>query len=60
MNLEQVNEWLTLVANIGVVVGIVFVGYQIRLTTDAVRSSGPALRRTLTGPCSTKSNAATP
>ena len=42
MNLDQMNKWLTLVANLGVVVGIVFVGYQIRLNTDAMRSSTQA------------------
>ena len=36
MNTEKINQWLTLSANIGVVAGIVFLGYELRLTRDAL------------------------
>jgi hypothetical protein len=37
MNLDQVNKWLTLVANLGVVAGIVLVAVQLHLNTEAIR-----------------------
>lgn len=30
MNMDKLNQWLTLVANVGVVVGIVFLAFEIR------------------------------
>ena len=36
--MERLNQWMTLVANIGVVAGIVFLAYEIRVNTDAVKS----------------------
>ena len=36
MNFERLNHWLTLVANVGVVAGIIFLAYEIRLTRDAL------------------------
>ncbi len=36
MNLEKVNQWLTLLASIGVLVGIVFLAIEMRNSSDAV------------------------
>ena len=40
--MERLNQWLTLVANFGVVIGIVFLAYEMRLNTDAMRSGTAA------------------
>ena len=40
--MEKLNRWLVLIANFGVVVGIGFVAYEMRLNTDAMRSSTAA------------------
>jgi hypothetical protein len=37
--MERINQWLTLVANLGVIAGIVFLAYEIQQNTAAVRSS---------------------
>ena len=39
MKLENLNRWLTLAANMGVIAGIVFLGIEIKQNTDATRSS---------------------
>jgi hypothetical protein len=39
---EKLNQWLTLVANFGVVVGIVFLAYEMRLNTDSMKSNTAA------------------
>ena len=36
MNLNKVNQWITLLANIGVLAGIVFLAIEIRQSGDAV------------------------
>ncbi len=36
MNLDQVNKWLTLVANFGVIGGLVLVAMQMNLATEAI------------------------
>ena len=36
--MERLNQWMTLVANIGVVAGLVFLAFEIRVNTNAVRS----------------------
>jgi hypothetical protein len=33
---EKLNQWLTLFANLGVLVGIVFLAYELRQTTDTL------------------------
>ena len=40
--MERLNQWLALVANFGVVIGIVFLAYEMRLNTDAMRSGTAA------------------
>ena len=35
--LDRVNRWLTLAANIGVLLGVIFVGYELRLSTDLAK-----------------------
>jgi hypothetical protein len=35
---ERLNQWMTLVANIGVVAGIVFLGFEIQQTGDAINA----------------------
>ncbi len=32
MNASKLNDWLGIAANIGVIVGLVFVGYELRQT----------------------------
>ena len=43
MNFEKINQWLSLLANIGVVIGIIFLALEIRTNTAtnriAIRSS---------------------
>lgn len=34
MNFDQLNRWLTLVANIGVIAGIVFLAYELRQNNE--------------------------
>ena len=36
---ERLNQWMMLVANVGVVAGIAFLAYEIQVNTDAVRST---------------------
>ena len=36
MYMNKVNNWLTLVANFGVIVGLVLVAMQMKLATDAI------------------------
>jgi hypothetical protein len=36
--MEKLNQWLTLAANVGVLVGIFFLAYEIRQNTEAVKS----------------------
>ena len=40
--MERLNQWLTLVANFGVVIGIVFLAYEMRLNTESMKSSTAA------------------
>ena len=50
MNLDQLNKWLTLVANLGVLAGIVLVAFQLKENTDATRvQSAYALNDTTIG-----------
>ncbi len=37
MNLDSVNRWLTLVANVGVLAGIIFLAYELQQNTVATR-----------------------
>ena len=39
MNLDSLNRWLTLAANLGVLVGVVFVAYEVRQNTEFARSN---------------------
>lgn len=39
MNLDQVNKWLTLLANFGVIGGLVFLALEIQQNTTAVQAS---------------------
>lgn len=36
--MDKLNRWLTLLANVGVIAGIVFLGIEIRQNTEMVRS----------------------
>ena len=42
MNLDQVNKWLTLVANLGVLAGFVLLAMQLNQNTTAIRSQNAA------------------
>jgi hypothetical protein len=37
MNSDKVNKWLTLVANVGILIGLVLVGFEIRQNSDLLR-----------------------
>ena len=37
--MERINTWLTLVANLGVVAGIVFLAFEIQVNTDALEEN---------------------
>ena len=36
--MDRLNQWLTLVANIGVVAGVLFVGFEIKQNTEQVQA----------------------
>ncbi len=36
---EKINRWFTLVGNLGVIAGIIFLAYEIQANTNAVRSA---------------------
>jgi hypothetical protein len=36
---ERLNQWIALAANLGVIIGVVVVAYEIRVNTNAVRSA---------------------
>jgi hypothetical protein len=36
---DRINQWLTLIANLGVLAGIVFLAYEIQVNTNAVLSA---------------------
>ena len=38
MNFEHLNRWLTLIANIGIVIGLVMVAIQIQQDSDLARA----------------------
>ncbi len=45
MNVDKINKWLTLVANFGVIAGIVFLAYEVRQSTlVAIASNDIELR----------------
>lgn len=37
--MERLNQWLMLIANLGVIAGIVFLAYEIRVNTQALNAS---------------------
>jgi hypothetical protein len=39
MKLEKINPWLTLLANVGVIAGIVFLAFEIRQNTTSLKAS---------------------
>lgn len=46
MNLPEINEWLTLIANLGVIVGLVFLAVQVHQSNRIARYSAENARRT--------------
>ena len=38
MNIDSVNKWLTLAANVGVIAGIVFLGLEIQQNSEALQA----------------------
>lgn len=38
MSLDKLNSWLTLLANVGVLLGIIFLAYEIRQNTVSIQS----------------------
>ena len=38
----KLNDWMTLIANVGVLVGIVFLAFEIRVNTEAVKAESTA------------------
>lgn len=47
MNLDSLNKWVSLLANIGVVLGFVVVAYQLNLNTESLRASSSYQRSDL-------------
>ena len=43
MNFDRINQWLSLVANLGVVAGFVMVAFQLQQNTEAVRLQADAV-----------------
>jgi hypothetical protein len=39
LNPEKINQWLSLIANFGVIAGLIFLGLEIQQNTIAVRAS---------------------
>ena len=39
MSIDKLNSWLTLAANVGVLVGIFFLAYELQQNTNVARSS---------------------
>jgi hypothetical protein len=39
VNVDSTNRWLTLVANVGVIVGLIFLALEIRQNTEVARSA---------------------
>ena len=39
MNLDNLNKWLTLIANVGVIAGILFLAYEIRQNTQMMQAA---------------------
>jgi hypothetical protein len=37
--MDRTNQWLTLVANVGVIAGLLFLGYEIRQNTNIAKAS---------------------
>ncbi len=37
MNLDRLNQWLSLGANVGIVVGFILIAVQLNLNTEAIR-----------------------
>jgi len=44
--MEKLNQWLSLVASFGVVFGIVFLAYELRMNTATMQSNTAAQRVT--------------
>ena len=40
--MDKLNQWLTLVANLGVVAGIIFLAYEIQQNTNAMTTETTA------------------
>jgi hypothetical protein len=47
MNMDSLNKWLTLVANIGVLLGIIVVAVQLQQTQTAMRAESSNMRTQL-------------
>ena len=46
MRIDRLNQWLTLLANFGIIAGFVLVAFQLSLNTEAVRlQSAMAMNR---------------
>jgi hypothetical protein len=47
MNTDSLNKWLTLTANIGVLAGILFLGFELRQNNELLTAQGRAVRAEL-------------
>jgi hypothetical protein len=43
MTVERIGQWLTMMANLGVVAGILFLAFEIRQNNDLLRAQGRAI-----------------
>lgn len=39
MNFDRISQWISVLANVGVLLGFVVVAYQLRITTDSIRAA---------------------
>ena len=45
--MERLNLWLSATASVGVILGIIFLAYEIRVNTDAVKAESAATYATM-------------
>jgi hypothetical protein len=48
MNIDSVNKWLTLVANFGVIVGIIFLAVEVNQNNQLMEAEARSLRNSST------------
>ena len=49
MNIDSINKWLTLVANFGVIVGIIFLAVEVNQNNQLMEAEARSIRNSHTG-----------